>query len=334
MLLTDLIDYIMISAVCTLFEGHYHYGVATLSNSLYKNGFRGDVYVGYRGNLPNWILKDNKESIGKWKDSITLKTAQGLKLIFLLLDTNYSLTNYKPDFMLELWEGPAADADALFYFDPDIVINYPWTCFEEWINCGVAVCEDINSPFQEFHPRRVGWRDYFKNHHITLQFKNQIYVNGGFLGLSKKDLSFLVLWIKLQEIMGEAIGGLENSIFSNQSYNSTILKREGFQIFNKSDQDALNATIEAYNGTISYMGKEGMGFGLGDTSMSHALASPKPWKANYLLRAIHGRPPRTVDVSYWKNTNYPLLAHSKWQISIKKISITMAKVIGRFYKVN
>jgi hypothetical protein len=324
----------MKSAICTLFEGHYHYGVATLSNSLFKQGFRGTVYVGYRGALPQWILKGRRESIGKWKEAITLTPISGLELVFLFLDTTYSLTNYKPDFMLELWEGPAGEADALFYFDPDIVITNPWTCFEEWVNCGIAVCEDINSPFQEFHPRRVGWRDYFKNHHITLQFKNQIYVNGGFLGLSKKDLSFLVLWIKLQESMGEAIGGLENSIFSNQSHNSTILKREGFQIFDKSDQDALNATIEAYNGTMSYMGKEGMGFRPGNSSMFHSLGSNKPWTVNYLLRAMNGRPPRAVDVSYWKNTNYPILAHSKWQILIKEISIKMAKFIGRFYSVN
>jgi hypothetical protein len=279
------------------------------------------------------VLKGKKESTGKWKESVALISAEGLQHIFLPIDTTYSLTNYKPDFMLELWQGPAKEMEALFYFDPDIVIEETWTCFEQWVSCGVAVCEDINSSIQEFHPRRVGWRDYYKKLNIDLQFKNQIYVNGGFLGLAKKDMSFLRTWIQIQELMGEEIGGLENSIFSNQSYNSTIKKREGFQIFDKSDQDALNATIEAYDGSFSYMGKEGMGFGSGNPSMFHAVGSQKPWKVNYLLRAIHGRPPGPVDVSYWKNTNNPILVYSNWEIEVKRISIKIAKVISRFYKV-
>jgi hypothetical protein len=323
----------MISAICTLFEGHYHYGVAALSNSLYNQGFRGNIYVGYRGELPNWALNGKKESVGKWGEVFTLTPIEGIQLIFLPLATTYSLTNYKPDFMLEVWEGPAKNAEALYYFDPDIVVNDSWACFEEWVNCGVALCEDIDSPFQEFHPRRVGWRNYFKDYNIELHFKNQIYVNGGFVGLLKKDLNFLTLWMELQKCMEAAIGGLENSIFSNQTYHSTILKMNGFTIFDKSDQDALNATVEAYPGTISYLGKEGMGFELKHITMYHALGSPKPWKTQHFLRAFQGRIPRKEDVVYWENTQSPIAAHSKWSISQKKASIKIAKFIGRFYKI-
>lgn len=323
----------MKTAVCTLFEGHYHFGVATMTNSLYNQGFRGDVYIGYRGKLPSWVLKGEKECLGKWKDAITLSPVQGLKLFFLTLDTTYSLTNYKPNFMMELWKDPAKDVEALFYFDPDIVINESWSCFEEWVNCGIALCEDVNSPIQESHPLRIGWRNYFKKYNFDLQFKNQIYVNGGFVGLLKKDISFLTLWIQLQESMAEAIGGLENSIFSDQTYHSTILKKEGFQIFDKSDQDALNATIEAYAGTISYMGKEGMGFTEGKAIMFHALGGPKPWKTNHLLRSMNGRVPRPCDESYWQNSTYPILAYSKLKKRTKIISIKISKLFGRFYKV-
>lgn len=323
----------MNAAICTVFEGHYHYGVATLSNSLFKKGFRGTIYVGYRGSLPSWVLKGKKESVGKWEEAITVSPIEGIQLVFLPLVTTYSLTNYKPDFMLELWEDTAKNAEALFYFDPDIVVIDSWTCFEQWVHCGVAVCEDINSPLQEFHPRRQGWRTYYKNYNIDLKYKNQIYVNGGFLGLVKKDISFLTLWIKLQEKMGDVIGGLDKSIFFNQAYNSTILKMEGFQFFDKSDQDALNATIEAYNGTISYIGKDGMGFIPGEATMFHALGSLKPWKINYFISFFKGRIPRKEDVAYWENCISPILVHTKGEIRKKQLAIKISKFLGRFYKV-
>lgn len=323
----------MISAVCTLFEGHYHYGVATISNSLYAHGFRGTVYVGYRGALPDWALKGKKEPVGKWQDAVTINPVEGIQLVFLKLTTTYSLTNYKPDFMLELWEDVAKDAEAFFYFDPDIVVVEPWACFEQWVNCGVAVCEDINSPLQEFHPRRVSWRNYFKNYNIGLQFKNPTYVNGGFVGLVKKDISFIKLWIQIQERMGEIIGGLDKSIFQNQYHNSNIVKMEGFQFFDKSDQDALNATIEAYNGNVSFLGKEGMGFLPGDATMLHALGSDKPWHAKHLVRMFNGRQPRKDDVAYWEYTKSPIEAHSKIEIRKKQIAIKISKFVGRFYKV-
>jgi len=323
----------MISSVCTLFEGHYHYGVAALSNSLYNKGFRGTIYVGYRGVLPSWALEGKKETIGKWNEAIILNPIEGIQLIFLELTTGYSLTNYKPDFMLELWEGPAKDTEALFYFDPDIVVIDSWACFEQWANCGVAVCEDINSPLQEFHPRRQGWRNYFKNYNIDLTYKNQIYVNGGFVGVVKKNIAFLHLWVKLQESMGDAIGGLDKSIFLNQTHNSTIVKMEGFQFFDKSDQDALNATIEAYNRPVSYVGKDGMGFVSGEAIMFHALGSLKPWKVNHFARLFNGRIPRKEDVAYWRNSKSPISAHSKTKIRKKQLAINMSKFLGRFYKV-
>lgn len=322
----------MNSAICTVFEGHYHYGLAALTNSLYQKGFRGNIYVGYRGVLPNWIMNGKRESIGKWEDAITLTPINGIKLHFLPIVTTYNMANYKPDFMLELWEGLVKDAEALFYFDPDIVINVPWSCFEQWVHCGVALCEDVNSPLQEFHPRRLGWKNYYKNHSIDLVFKNQIYVNAGFVGLLKKDISFLRIWMQLQEFMGPAIGGLENSIFLNQEHHSTVLKLEGFQIFDKPDQDALNAAIEVYDGAISYIGKDGMGFDLGDVIMFHALGTPKPWKAKHLQRGFNGRTPRKEDVAYWKNTSHPILAHSKWVIKKEQMLIKICKLIGRFYK--
>ena len=52
----------MNSVICTLYEGHYHFGVASLANSLYSNGFRGDIYIGLKGDLPFWAKMAKTEN--------------------------------------------------------------------------------------------------------------------------------------------------------------------------------------------------------------------------------------------------------------------------------
>lgn len=320
----------MKSAICTLFEGKYHLGVVALINSLYQKGFRGTIYIGYRGNLPKWALSGRRESIGKWKEGIILELTDGIELCFLLLDTKYSLTNYKPDFMLELWEGPAKEMEAIFYFDPDIVISQSWNCFEEWVQCGVSICEDINSPLEKFHPRRVGWRNYYAKYQLNLEFKNSVYVNGGFIGVSKERMEFLKIWKKVQEHMGESIGGLNVSIFSNEK--GIFSKSNGFHFFDKTDQDALNVSIELYKGDVSCIGKEGMAFKNGTYLMAHALGGPKPWDKKFIFAAIDGRPPRIAEKEYWNYSKGVLNIYSTNYRIKKKIAITVASFIGRFYK--
>jgi hypothetical protein len=321
----------MESAICTLYEGHYHHGVAALSNSLYKSGFRGSVYIGYRGMLPSWAKGARDNSLLNWEGGKTLSVAVGLDLQFLPLTTNYHLTNYKPDFMLQLWEGPAKNVDSMFYFDPDIVLVAPFSYLEEWIDCGVALCEDVNSPLQEFHPRRVGWRKYYRTYNIDLHFKNQIYVNGGFVGLLKKDIVFLHTWKKLQELMGEGIGGLSRSIFKNSD--QLLEKTSGdYAIFGKTDQDALNSAIESYTGDFSFMGKDAMDFANGVLLLPHALGVDKPWLINPIKNWVKGKIPRRVDKEFWRVVENPVSSFSRAKIYKMKFSLKVAAFLGRFYR--
>ena len=314
----------MKSAICTLFEGHYHYGVAALTNSLYIQGYRGEIYAGFRGELPAWARGIHKSANLDWPRSYTLEVAPDLLIHFLSLDTDYHLTNYKPDFLLKVWETFAYNADALYYFDPDIVVTTPWVLFKEWVTCGVALCEDVNSPLAMNHPTRLAWRRYFGSKSFNLRFKEHIYANGGFVGVSKENQSFLTMWKDLQEAMAPAIGGLSHSAF-------TGVEPLPFAPFGKTDQDAMNAAVEAWEGIISFVGKEGMAFNTSMPLMSHALGKSKPWLSHPLKQLIAGHPPRQADRDYWRSTSGPIKSQPASLIQRRKLSIALAAFLSRFY---
>jgi hypothetical protein len=320
----------MQSVVCTLFEGEYHYGVAALTNSLYRRGFRGSIYAGYRGKLSSWCLNSTENTLFDWPNSTSLEVIEGIIIHFLPLDTGYHMANYKPDFMLSLLNGPASGTQEIYYIDCDIVVTAPWAFFKDWTDCGIALCEDTNSPLAKFHPRRVGWRNHYEKDNIILNFKNDIYVNGGFIGINSKHFDFINQWRTLQELMGPLIGGLDRSSLKGSIPKPAVLQNKFFA-FEKTDQDALNATVEAWNGPISYIGKEGMGFKPGNLMLPHAIGRAKPWKTKYFRKSIFGVTPRVVDKVYWKSVSYPIKVYPDRYIAWKKTELALAAFIGRFY---
>ena len=295
---------------------------------MHYHGFRGEIYVGYRGELPDWSAAAKSDVSVNWPGSRTLQVEDGLLLHLLPLVTHYHFSNYKPDFMLRLWEGIAHNAESMFYFDPDIVVTSPWSVFEEWVECGVAMCEDVNSPVAKYHPTRIAWRQYFDKNGLTLLFKENVYANGGFVGVNKMNRGFLHCWQSLQEMMGPSIGGLERSFFLTASVSSP------FAPFGLLDQDAMNASIEAWDGIVSFVNKTGMSFIPGGSLMSHAIGKQKPWLMKPLVQVLGAQPPRKADRDYWYHANGAILSQPKWLVRVRCLAIQISALIGRFYSRN
>lgn len=306
------------SAICTLFEGNYHFGLGALVNSLARYGYTGNIYAGYRGDLPPW----SSGEVHEVKD--------GPSIHFISLDTPHHLTNHKPDFMLRVLDGPGTAASALFYFDPDIILKSHWNFFEKWVSSGICGCEDVNSPLDPSHPRRMAWKNYFKPRGILLDSFISIYINGGFVGVSAEHRGFLELWKKIQETMADDIGGLSAANIGGGVMNGNQ-NHPGY-CFNKTDQDALNAALMAWPGPYSLMGKDAMDFVSGGYLMSHALGSPKPWATSYLRRAFLGITPSRADKEFWKHVEGPVPLFPESVRRSRQRSLSIAALLGRFYR--
>ena len=311
--------------VCTLFEHHHHFGVAGLVNSLCKSGFRGTVYAGFKGPVPPWAERSVKVQAN---GQMALEVMDGVRLIFVPIKTPAHLTNYKPDFMLQVEALAAAETDALIYRDPDVLIDVKWDFIVDWLSCGLAVCEDVNSPMPENHPTRVGWRRFFKQYGHDLHYRSISYVNGGFVGLTWNYRKILPLWQEFMVHIAKLLGG------------GNVVGIEGGQMlpglygfancFSKTDQDALNAILEACPDIpVSCLGREAMGFRGGMTLLPHALGRPKPWNRRCIRLALGGRPPRLVDKIYWNNMKGPLRPFTDSQIASTRWRLAVAASIGR-----
>ena len=313
------------AVVCTLFEGHYHYGFAGLVNSLYANGYRGDIYAGYRGKLPTWA--DNKTSyhtVIKWNGATTLQVNDALQIHFLPVETKFQFTNYKPEFVLQLAESKGFSSEKIFYFDPDIVVKCNWEFFLSWTSFGIAlVHEIINHDMPESHPVRRTWTKIIEDNDITVKRQPASYINAGFFGFKISDIQFAELYKKFVEVSINDYGiDVEKFCFyTDRSYP-----------FFAKDQDALNLAAMCCDAPISEYGPEAMDFLQGGKVMSHAIGSPKPWKKDFFLMALKGSPPSLAEKEYWKYANGIIITYSNALVKYKHIAIKMASFIGRFYR--
>ncbi len=315
----------MRSIICTLFEGHYHYGAAVLINSLYSKGFRGEFFIGYRGDLPPWAAHTAINDDLNWENARTYRPAQDLQVHFLPLHTEYHFTNYKPYFVKKLVER-CIEKDlynGLFYFDPDIVNLCEWQFYEEWITYGVALIHEIvwnDMPYN--HPKRNQWLVKAKPEHINVNNRLNSYLNAGFFGVSFKNLQFLDLWIELIDYC-EQQGYFDKKKFAQSEHNHTILR--------VGDQDLFNLAAMCTPCALSEFGPEGMGFTGGGWLMAHTTGTPKPWIVNFRKNWISGKKVNSNYRSFWEQAHGVIPCYSNTKIRKKIFSMKLYSFLSRFY---
>jgi hypothetical protein len=290
--------------------------VGALVNSLYENGYRGIIWAGYRGALPPWASPVQRRD--GYDEFIVTPDCH---IRFLLVTTEIHLTNHKPAFMLDLWQNQASAADRLFYFDPDITVLCEWGFFLNWVEDGVALCEDVNSPMPSSHPIRNTWRRFFEKNEIPLTKPLDAYMNGGFVGLKREHRELLAVWQQLIAVRMEEAGAGDSLLVGSRPF-----------AFYNADQDLLNAALMACDIPLSLVGREGMDFAPGGYIMSHAIGGFKPWTKRFVRMALGGVPPSAADKSYWRNVQRPIRLYTRASLVRHRLALKVGSAIGRFLR--
>ena len=301
--------------VCTLFEGQHHYGIGALLNSLYHSGFRGDVIIGSRGELPPWA-----GAAAGFDKPMELPGAEGMRLRFFDLRERIHFCNYKPTFLLRGFEEFCPGSEMGFYFDPDILVRCGWEFFEKWVEVGVALCEDMFPRMPPTHPHRAAWVRHAAPLQLQVHRQLEGYLNSGFIGLRSRNRGFLELWQRLLAALGEEkltkyqLGGRD-------------------QPFCKPDQEMLNAAAMMTEEPLSVIGPDGMGFSPGaDSVMLHAAGGPKPWQKKMLWRTLKtGRRPTMADREFYLRSQHPIRLFSGAEAFWRKLDLRLGCAVGRYF---
>ena len=298
----------MTQVVCTLFEGHYHFGVGALINSLHASGFKGRIICGHRGPEPTWA-QDARQLQG------------GIEVSFVPVGTDVHFSNFKPQFLSRCWDERCPDADQLYYFDPDIVIKAPWSVVDRWASDGIALCEDVNGYLPARHPYRLAWQDFLLANNFAPVRSLDRYYNAGFIGLPKSHRSVLEIWTRLVACAERVLGS--NALMK--------FDRPG-ALFHSADQDALNMALMCTESPINGTGPEGMDFTTGGHLLSHAIGGRKPWRGGFLGDALRGRPPGSAQKSFFHFAESPLRLFPSGQLARLRLSLRSGALLGRMYR--
>lgn len=305
-------------ALCTLFEGHYHFGVAALVNSLVAAGFEGTVWVGHRGPLPAWIV----DRAGFDARTASLRVTPALELKAVSLDPAVSLNYYKATFMREILQTHDLEAGAVSYLDPDMVVKCGWESMQAWIaNDGISLVEDADWDLPANDPKRNLWRQFFASRGESWpRRESHRYYNSGFLCVHRADIAFLETWERISlHVAAECRSGLRQ-------------RKSGApdSLFHSTDEDALNFALTLCLTPLNTAGPEAMDFVPGGNRMSHAVGAAKPWQGRHFRRALRGHPPSVASHWFYRFADGPLTPFSQVVLARRRLSMFLASVLGRF----
>jgi lipopolysaccharide biosynthesis glycosyltransferase len=293
----------MTTIICTMTDCTFEPGCAALLNSLYQNGYRGQIIVGKLGSghqLPRLIERTS---------------LPGLSIQFVSLPDRENVNFHKPSLLLRCFQDPSVSS--AFFFDSDIVCTTDWRHYKEWLFSGIAVCSDINNLWMPSdHPMRSFWKRLL----VELGYEDREvtgYANGGFLGLSRSYLSFINVWQELLSWLTDR---------EKPNWDGWTLEAG----FKKYDQDLLNAALMAVDFPISFVGYEGMSFASSVGYMVHSIGSKKPWHKDYLKALIkNGNRLPLAARQYWKYVDQPIRAASKTEQVAAKIEMDVTSILSR-----
>ena len=307
----------MPGAITTLFEKDYHHGVAALANSLIASGFEGTFWAGYRGEIPPWA---KGETLDGGQTRVVLSPKAEMRL--MPLDTPLHFAHYKPWFMISVLEQFDPEAEAVFYFDPDITVPTRWSYYEEWVGYGVAMAEDNHYHGGPDHPLRHAWKAFAREKNLVIRRDLSRFVNSGFLGVKRDHRSFLHLWADLVTSVESESGSLNAWRSLDRTYR-----------FWSANQDTLNVAAMITEHPVAIYGPNGMDFvpSSGRPMMSHSVDKPKPWRKQYLRDFLRGKPPSRPDRWFWEYASGPLANFPQGHVKRQQISLRAAAFLARFY---
>ncbi|MGI4777622.1 MAG: hypothetical protein ACRYGA_05820 [Janthinobacterium lividum] len=306
-------------ALCTLFEGHYHHGVAALINSLVSAGYKGTVWVGHRGPLPTWVVG----RAGFDPQSAKLQVTPSLELRAIELDPAVSLNYYKPTLMREILLSYDAEADAVSYLDPDMVVKCSWDAMQNWVmQDGIAVVEDADWDMPASHPKRARWCQFFSSlGERRPQRDSHRYYNAGFVCVHRNDIGFLQTWERI------------NHHVATESRSGLRQRKSGApdSLFHSTDEDALNFSITLCLTPLNAAGPEAMDFVPGGNHLSHAVGAAKPWQGHHVRQALRGHPPSVASQWFYRFAEGPLTPFSHAVLARRRLSMSLASMVGRVW---